>query len=506
MRSKEAIKNTICSLFSYLIIAIIGFVSQRIFLDALGNEYLGIHSLFSNIMTMLGIIELGFGSAVITNLYKPVAQDDYKLINKLLEFYRRVYRGIAIIVFIIGLFIIPFVDKIVGNTTLNINFKFIFLFYLIDTVSSYLLSYKRSIIYAYQKAYIINLVHTLVVIFMNILQIFILIYTGNYYIYLIIKVVCRIIENMIINNIANKKYSFINNKLENGLSKETKEDILRKVKGLLFHKIGTFIVCGTDNIIISILPGLGIAWVGLYSNYLLITNQLSSIISQIFSSVTASVGSLIVEENYKKSYKIFKAILFVNSWIYTYASISLFFISKPFITLWIGKEYLFEDYVVLALVINFYLNGMRNSYTLFKDAAGIFYEDRMVPLVESVINLIISFIAGYFWGIIGVFIGTICSNLVLYIYSFPKYVYKGVFKKSSSSYLKELLYYFMLFIFIFITSYLVIENISFSNLFIELIMKTIISFIICNFSFFIIKRKSEEFKYFYNIAIKIIKK
>lgn len=506
MRSKEAIKNTFCSLISYSIIVIIGFISQRVFLNTLGNEYLGIHSLFNNIMTMLAIVELGFGSAVITNLYKPVYENDYILINKLLTFYRKVYRYIAIIVFILGLFIMPFIDKIVGNTTLNINFKFIFLFYLIDTVSSYLLSYKRSIIYAYQKAYIINLVHIVVVIFMNIIQVVILIYTGNYYGYLIIKVVFRIIENIIINNIANKKYSFINDKLDGSLSIDIKEDILRKVKGLLFHKMGTFVVCGTDNIIISLLPGLGIAWVGLYSNYLLITNQLSSIIGQIFSSVTASVGSLIVEENYEKSYKIFKSILLVNSWIYTYASISLFFISKPFITLWIGKEYLFNDYIVLALVINFYLNGMRNSYTLFKDAAGIFYEDRMIPLFESVINLIISFIAGYFWGIIGVFIGTICSNFALFLYSFPKYVYKGIFKRSTSTYLKELLYYFMLFILIFIISYLIIENINFSNLFIELIIKTIFSFIICNFSFFIIKRKSSEFEYFYNILIKIIKK
>lgn len=506
MRSKQAIKNTIYSLISYSIIVLIGFISQKVFLQILGREYLGIHSLFNNIVTMLAIVELGFGSAIITNLYKPVAQNDYILINNLLVFYKKIYRYIAIIVFILGLCIIPFINKIVGNTVLNINFKFIFLFYLIDAVASYLLSYKRSIIYAYQKAYIINIIHTIVVMLINILQVIILISTKSYYLYLVVKIVCRVLENIIINNIANKNYPFINNKLEYSLSNEIKEDILKKVKGLMFHKIGTFIVCGTDNIIISMLPGLGIVWVGLYSNYLLITNQLSNIITQIFNSLTASVGNLIVEENHEKSYKIFKVILWLNSLIYTYASISLFFISEPFIKLWIGEEYLFKNYIVLALAINFYLNGMRNSYTLFKDASGIFYEDRIVPIIESIVNLIISLIAGYFFGMIGVFIGTICSNLVLFLYSFPKYVYKGIFKRDFNEYLKELIYYFSLFILVFISCYIVIENINFNNLFIELAINIVIIFIICNFSFFITNRKSEEFKYFYNIINKFLKK
>ncbi|MBD7916459.1 hypothetical protein H9660_15045, partial [Clostridium sp. Sa3CUN1] len=446
MRSRAAIKNTIYSLMSYSIIVLIGFIAQRVFLNILGKEYLGIHSLFSNVVTMLAIVELGFGSAVITNLYRPVALNDYKLINNLLSFYKKVYRFMASIVFILGILIMPFIDKIVGETLLNINFKFIFLFYLIDTVSSYLLSYKRSIIYAYQKAYIINIVHTIMIILMNILQVVILIYTSNFYLYLIIKVLCRIGENIIINSIVNKNYSFLDDNSKDNLPSEIKDDILKKVKGLIFHKIGTFVVCGTDNIIISMLPGLGIVWVGLYSNYLLIINQLSSIISQIFSSLTASVGNLVIEEDSKKSYKIFKCILLINSFIYTYAAISMFFISKPFIKLWIGEEYLFKDYVVLALVINFYLNGMRNSYALFKDASGIFYEDRMVPIIESIVNLFISLIAGYFFGIIGVFIGTICSNLVLFLYSFPKYVYKRIFERNMKEYFKELGYYFGLYI------------------------------------------------------------
>lgn len=506
MRSKEAIKNTICSIISYSIIVIIGFIAQRVFIQTLGNEYLGIHSLFSNIVTMLGIIELGFGSAIITNLYKPVAEKDYLLINNLLNFYKRVYRYVAVIVFIIGILLLLFIDKIVGDTTLNINFKFIFMFYLIDTVASYLLSYKRSIIYANQKAYYINSVHTIITLIMNIIQILILIYTKNYYLYLATKISCRILENIVINKIVDLKYPFVKEKNYTSLNKDLKEDIVKKVKGLLFHKIGTFVVCGTDNIMISMLPGLGIVWVGLYSNYLLITNQLSNIINQIFNSIIASVGNLVIEENYEKNYSVFKSILLANAWIYTYVSISFYFLSKPFISLWLGEKYLFENYIVLALVLSFYVNGMRKPYSLFKEAAGIFYEDRLVPIIESIVNLIISLIAGYYFGILGVFIGTICSNLVLFLYSFPKYVYIQIFKRKINEYFRDIIIYLIIFLLVFTICYWINLKISFNNFILELIIKGVIIFIICNFVFIITKRKTNEFKYFYKMFLKIIKK
>lgn len=506
MRSKEAFRNTIYSFSSYVLIVVIGFISQRVFVEVLGNEYLGIHSLFSNIMTMLAIVELGFGSAIITNLYKPVAENNVQLINELLMYYKKVYRYIATIVLIIGLIMMPFIDKIVGKTILSINFKFIFLFYLIDTVSSYLISYKRSIIYANQKTYYINIVHAIIIFLMNIFQILILLFTGNYYIYLIIKVTCRIMENIIINIIANNKYPFIKQTINTTLSKKIKDDIIRKVKGLLFHQIGTFTVYGTDSILISIIPGLGIKWVGLYSNYLLITNQLANIIEEVFRSITASIGNLIIEENSEKNYTVFKALLLADAWIYTYVSISLYFVSKPFISIWLGTQYLFDDYIVLALVINFYFNGMRHAYILFKEAAGIFYEDRMVPLIESVVNLIVSIIAGYYLGIIGVFIGTICSNGVLFLYSFPKYVYKKILRKSYSQYIKELVQYFILFIISLLLNYLVIMNIIVNNIFASFVIKIIVTFIVSNLFLLIIKINSKEFKYLCNMFRRVIKK
>lgn len=502
MRSREVLKNTIVSLISYFSIVVIGFLSQGVFIKTLGSEYLGLHSLFSNIVTMLAIVELGFGSAVISNLYKPVAEKNYVLINGLLEFYKKIYRYIAIIVSLIGLIITPFIDKIVGESSLEINYKVIFLFYLIDTVASYLLSYKRSILYAYQKAYIINIIHTIMILLMNVLQVIVLIYTKNYYLYLILRIACRILENLFINWYVNNRYTFIHKKKSESLPIDVKRDILKKVKGLLFHKIGTFIVCGTDNIIISILPGLGIKCVGLYSNYLLITNQLSNVIGQVFNSLTASIGNLLVECNYDKSYKVFKSVMLVNAWIYTYVSISLYYVSKPFISLWIGSEYIFKDYIVLALVINFYISGMRKPYTLFKEAAGIFYEDRFVPIIESIVNLIISLIAGYFFGIVGVFIGTICSNFILFLYSYPKYVYKKIFNRKVTGYLIELAYYIVLFSVNFFTCAIIISIVNINNQVLDLIWKVSITFILCNSIFYLISRKTLEFKYFLNKMIK----
>lgn len=503
MRALNSAKNTVVSIIMSVVTILIGIITQKIFINILGTEYLGINGLFNNILSMLAIAELGIGSAIVYSLYEPIAKNDKEKIKTLLQFYKVSYRIIALIVCVIGVILIPFLPTIVGENSIKENIIYIYLLFLSDTIISYLLTYKRSIIQANEKAYIINIIHIIYLITMNTLQIVFLMLTKNYILYLIIKIVFRMLENIVITIFANKKYPFIKEKNVEKIDKETKKGILKKVKGLLFHKIGGFIVSGTDNIIISTF--FGVATVGLYANYYTIINAVGTLFSQIFSSLTASVGNLLTEKNKEKNYNIYKNMLFVNVWMYCFASIALICMMEPFIKIWIGGEYLLEYSVLVTLCINFYLQGMRKTIGVFKDAAGIFHEDRFVPIFESLINIVASIIFLKIFGLKGVFIGTITSTLFLLIYAYPKYIYNPIFGKKTINYWKENIKYFIFSMILAIITILLTNIIKVNNNFFQLIINGIIVIIVPNTIIYLMFRKREEFEYIKNI-ISIVKK
>ena len=321
--------------------------------------------------------------------------------------------------------------------------------------------------------------------------------------YLIVKIIFRILENIVLTIIANRKYEYIKEKNAKKLDNNIKKDIFTKVKGLIYHKIGGFVVLGTDNIIIS--KFLGVATVGLYSNYNLIIQALSNLFAQAFSSITASVGNLLIENDTNKSYKIYRNMLFFNSWIFTFASAGLLSIIEPFVKVWIGEQYILPFGVLLALVINFYIQGMRKTSNTFKEAAGIFYEDRHIPILESIINIIASVILVNILGLAGVFIGTIISTFVLFFYSYPKFVYKPLFKRNYIQYLKDYVPYVSVAIISVAITYIIINNINLQNAILQIIVNLILVIIIPNIIHLIIFFKTQEFDYYKNIVLNNLK-
>ena len=500
MRSENSIKSVITAIITSILTILIGFITQSIFVRTLGNEYLGINGLYTNILSMLAIAELGFGSAIIVNLYKPVAKGNIEKIKMLMYFYKKIYRIIAVIVAVLGIILLPVLKYIVGDISININLQFIFILYLLDTVISYLLTYKRSILQAHQKNYIINLIHFGYILIMNICQMLYLLVFKEFIGYLIIKIICRFLENIIISKIADKKYPYIRSKDIKSVNKRLKKSIYIRVKGLLFHKIGSFIVLGSDNIIISMTKTLGVSVVGLYSNYYMIISALNNLFGQIFTSLTASVGNLLVEANNEKTKSIYKSTLLLNSWIYSFSAISMYFMSMPFVKIWLGNEYVLPQIVVLVLAINFYINGMRKTYATFKEAAGVFYEDRYVPIIESVVNIVVSIVLANIIGLAGVFIGTIASNMVLFLFSFPKFVYKKILHGKIRDYIKENIEYAIMFAVSFIITYICTQFVKIDNNYLLILIYGVICLLVPNFLFFIFKHKTEEFKYYKNLA------
>ena len=505
MRKKNSIKNMISSMGSNVITIIIGLVAQAIFIKLLGEEYLGLNGLFSNVISMLGIVELGIGNAIIYNLYKPIANNNIEEIKSLMSFYKKSYHVIAIIVLAIGFLIIQLLQFIVDidSVTISINVYLVYILFLIDIVCSYLLSYKRSILYASQKNYIINVIHIGYTVLLNVFQLLILYLTKNYYLYLIIKIIVRILENIIITIIDNKKYIYLLDKDIKKLDKKIEKDIFTKVKALFFHKIGAFVVLGSDNIIIS--KFLGLVTVGLYSNYYLIINAVQTLFGQALVALTPSVGNLLVTEKTEKVFEVFKKVRFINFWISTFSSIAILVIMQSFISIWIGDKYLLSVLVLMVLVFNLYQKLMRNSYSTFKEAAGIYTEDKYVPVVESLINIIMSIILVNKIGLAGVFIGTIASGLALWCFSYPKYVYKKLFERSYLDYAKETVSYILLFIIIATFTYYISTLINFSNIYLEFITNCLISLIISNLILVIVFIKNDNFKYYLDLVKRKIK-
>lgn len=504
MRTEQSIKNSIIAIISNVLTIIIGMIAQTVFLKIMGTEYLGLNSLFSNIISMLSILELGFGSAMIYNLYKPIAENDKERIKALMKFYQKCYRLIAIAVLIVGIIILPFITFFIGDVSVPVNLYLVFGMFVLDSVISYMLTYKRSILYADQKTYIINIIHLLYLLIMNLIQILILYTTKNYILYLIIKILCRLFENIVINIVVNKRYAYLKEKTKKSIDQTTLLEIKQNIKGLFFHKISSYVINSTDNIVIS--KFLGVAMVGMYSNYHMITNALDILIGQVFSSIVASIGNLFTEKNDKKNIKNYKNIMFINFWIATFCTISFYCIVQPFIVVWLGEKYMLNEYIVLSIAMTFYFQTMRKTLNSFKEAGGVFYVDRYSALCEAIINIVASIVCVYLFGMAGVFLGTIISSMYIFIYAYPKYTYTPLFEKSRKEYIMENLKYLIIFIIIGMMTVLISKIVSFNNYWYQMIYNIIDCLLVPNILMMLIYRKTEEYMYIKNLAKKIVEK
>ena len=503
MRTRSSVRNISTSVVIGFVTILIGLIAQRIFINTLGTEYLGINGLFTSIVSMLALAELGLGSAIYYHLYKPLAKNDTTKVRSIIDFYKKGYRLIALAVFALGLIFLPFLSTIVGNVNISESIYVIYLLFLFDVVASYLLIYKRAVLYVDQNSHIISSVHLAYLLVLNALQIAILILTGNFYLYLIIKIVMRLVENIVLTLISNKKYPYLKGTTTAKLDATTKADIYKKVRGLSYHKVSSYIVLGTDNIIISLF--LGVAVVGLYSNYPLVTTAILMLMGQAFTAITASVGNLLVDNDTRKSFEVYKKIRFINFWLACFATTSILVIMNSFITLWIGSQYLLPIGVLVAICLNLYLTMMRSSMASFKEAGGIFHEDRFVPVVESIANLIFSIVFLKLFGLAGVFLGTACSTLILHLYSYPKFVNKPLFKASNAEYYIDFAFKLAVILVISTATFVVSRAVPISSTIYQFIFNVVLCLILPNALLYLVFRNYDEFKYYRELAFKSLK-
>ncbi len=407
--SKVYLKNVKYSVVNYIIINLLKFIVRVVFIQTLSIEYLGINGLFGNVLEMLSLAELGIGPAIVYSLYKPLAYGDKKIVKSIMRLFKKVYIAVGAVILVLGLALFPFLDNFIKDGQSVPQVHYFYLVFLLNTVVSYLWTYKRSLLIADQKQYIVNIYQAAVQVLVAVLQIIFLLIFADYWCFIILMLIGTVLENFSIARKADKEYPYLNEAAE-VLDLEIKQQIVKNTKAMICHKIGSMVVFSSSNLVLSKFAGL--AAVGLYSNYYMVIAALNAFAAKFFESITASIGNLMVVEESGKKIKAFKVTEFITALQAAICFCGLYVLFNPFVELWVGKVYLFSEAVVAAMALSFYLTYMRKAVLMFRDACGLYWNDRYKPLAESVINLTASIYLTIHYGVIGVVIGGIISTLL----------------------------------------------------------------------------------------------
>ncbi len=510
-RTTNTIYNFISSIGGLIITYIMQFLIRTIFIRTLGSEYLGINGLFSNILTMLSLAELGVGSAVLFKLYDPIAKKDNHRILILIKFYKKIYLMIGIVITIIGLCLVPFLPMIINDysqiKTLGINPIFIYLLYLLQSVSSYLFfAYKSAIIKANQKEYMLNCINYIFTILSGIIQIILLVLFHNFELYVIVLIVNVIAQNFAGAMLANKLYPFIKEKTDDKISKKEIKEILKDCSALLIYKLNGVVLGATDNIIISTI--LGLKMVGIYSNYFTLYSAIKTMINNVFNSVLHSLGNLHTTHNYNLEYKVFKVMNLIAIILAATGGIGIFCISNEFIKLWLGNNWVLSQPFALLLGIEVYTVSIRAFLGKYRNTMGLFQQAKYRPLFGIIINIIVSVILVKYWGICGVIVGTIIADFMTVIWYDPIIIHKYGFKNHFSIklyYLKNILYILIIAV-IGIVEYFICNNFLIDFNWLSVIIHILICSITVPTIIILFFSKTEEGNYIIDLAFKEIKK
>ncbi|ASF38493.1 sugar translocase [Halobacillus halophilus] len=493
MRIQNSLRNMFFGVAGQLITIMMGFIVRTVFIYTLGIEYVGIEGLFTSILLMLSLANLGFDTAMIYSLYKPLAEGEKYKIQALMNLYKKAYRIVGFVVLAIGLFLLPFLPYLINGKGPVENIQTIYILFLLQSAASYFFIYKQSILIADQRNHIVSKIHSAFIIISNSLQILLLVFVGSYILVLVTQLSFRVFENMYIAKKVDRLYPYLRGMNKAVLYGDEKKRLFQDLYSLFLYKISGAVINGTDNILISMF--IGITVVGIYSNYLLLLSTLTTLLSYIFYSLTASVGNLIVQNNREKKYHIFRVIRFSNFWVYGLCSICLWVLLDPFISLWIGEQYLLGSIVVGIIILNFYTTGMQGASTTYRETTGLFKKGKYRPIIAAGLNLALSLILVRVIGLTGIFLGTIFSRLMVYFWYDPYIIYKYVFNRPlKEHFIKYVSYTFVVAGAGLITK-LAANQIQTNHQTLTLLLMGMLCLTIPNLIFYLFFRNSKEFNY-----------
>lgn len=440
-RSSNLIRNVTVSLIAQIVILVISFANRTIFIKLLGAEYLGVDGLFGSILNVLSLAELGLGSAIIFNLYKPIAEGDAEKAKQYLSFYAKAYTVIIIAVSAIGLALLPFLRFIINSDDLKVtvNLYAVYILFLINTVSSYFLAHRQATLVVNQRQSTVSAVQMTVKIFSLTAECVLLLVFKNYYLYLVVKVLANYIQAVVISVIAKKRYTELCRPSSKKLDKAEISVLKNNVSALFIRRIGSIVLSSTDNLIIN--GYISTVMVGVYSNYTLIVSSVQTVTVQMFSAMTATIGNYVASKKKEDVEALFKVYTYAIYLVYGFCSICLYTLTNPFIKLLWGEEYLLSKLTLLIIVINFFFYGFQTAINVFRDTTGLFVQGKYRALFSAVVNVFFSLLLVRFMGISGVILATVISRVAVSAWYDPFVLYKHYFKSRVSVYYARVILY-----------------------------------------------------------------
>lgn len=414
-RTKYVFKNLSVGIGCEILNSVLGFILRYFFILHLGIEYLGVNGLFSNILQFLSLIELGVGSAIVYRLYAPLKNKDIELLKSLMQLYRIAYTWIGMVVLFLGLLLTPFIPYLIkGNSQIQESLYLIYALFVINSGISYFFVYKQSLIIADQKNYIVSLIRQGMKLLQSIAQIVILIVFKDFIAYLILGIIFTLAINIIISIKANQLYPFLRDKNIQSYGQEQRKGLFSDVKSVMIFKTGYIILNNANNIVLSLF--LGITYVGLGSNYFLITAALEIVVVQIFNAFTASVGNYNVSQTTDEKWKLFRQLNFILTLLcgLLYGGALLF--SDSFINLWIGDEYALQTLSAASIMLYMFLKNSGSVGYMFRTTQGAFKQVRYLPITISIIHTGLAILLVNWIGFAGVFISASLAMIFLNFY------------------------------------------------------------------------------------------
>ncbi len=499
-RTKNVSINIVFTLFCQILNLVLNFASRTVLIKCMGADYLGVNGLFTNVLTILSFAELGIGNAIIFNMYKPLALGDNDKVASLLSLYRKAYLILVVIVTSLGLLLLPFLDYLIkGTPKVDENISTIYLLYLAGTVFSYILAYKKSIIIADQRNYIVIITTECIHFLQVAMQIFVLICYHNFLLFLIIQALCVLFDNCLASIIANKKYPYILKESE-PLSKNETKEIFHNVKAMALYKIGSIILNSTSSLLISAL--ISITLVGVVSNYLLLLSACNTILSGITNSFISSIGNLNATSSQEHKYTVFNKIFLITVWLYGFAAIGMILLSKYFIIPWIGEDFVLDLFVVFAIFLGFYVQGVHSVESNFRITMGYFEKAKYSALASSILNIVLALFFYKPLGVAGIFLAAPIARFAAIGLTDTIIIFKDGFNVSPFIYIYKNIGFLLLFTLIALVAYKVNSFISIGG-WLGFVTRVLIYSLVFNIIMYLIFKRTKEFSEI-KIAIKSI--
>lgn len=438
-RTENSFNNVFTGMMLRMVTLLLAFVSRTMFIRLLGDGCLGLNGLFTSLLQMFSLAELGIGQAITFYMYKPIAEENRRRLTALVRFYKLAYRVIGIAIGVIGVALIPFLPKLVNlEQDTGYNLTLIYLLYLANTVVTYLFfSYARTVLSAHQQDYVSNKVDAVFILVSTGLEILALWLTENFIVYLLVRLALLVLKNVILGFMTLRKHPYIWEKTDERLSKDDFRQMFKDVYAIFVVRLSSQLFNSTDNLFISAMLGTVLA--GYNSNYLMIINAVYGIISTVIYSCNASVGNLCAEGNKPKAEGVFRTMDFINFWISFFCGVCLYRLLNPFISLVWGEKYLFSLPTVWLMAANFYVVSALYTLFAFRQGFGLFQYCIYNQLFAAIANIILDYILCKRMGLAGLQIATLVANLAFCVFPYAKNLYQVGFGMPSKGYVLRIL-------------------------------------------------------------------